>query len=300
MSLSKRVRRNFFPTLPTANHRWVPDACYRIPRMRRGIWWFGLLAAISGLIGAGAARAEIAPSLAPSASEGGAANDAKARAQEHLDRGNQLLDARAFDGALAEFRAAYGAFSSPKILYNQAEAECELGRFVDAAAHYDAFLRGFAQPETDEDARRIEAARQAARAARAKIATIDPNAAGAVEVLVDARSFGKTPLAQPIAIDPGRHRISFRRAGAVESSREVVLSPGQRLRLDPDPITLLAEPAPPPKSLLRRWPFWAVTGAVILGGVVATYAATRSSWPTCPTGTVVGDSTVSGCTSGRD
>jgi hypothetical protein len=260
--------------------------------MWRRIVWLGFWATMVALSGAGTARAAPPPtpptgaSAAPAASSATIAADAaKARAQEHFDRANQLIEAHAWDGALAEFRAAYGSFPSPKILYNQAEVECELGRFVDAAAHYETFLREFAPADGDEDAQRIEEARQAARVARAKIATIEPAAAGGVEVLVDARSFGKTPLVQPIPVDPGRHRVSFRQAGLVDSSREVSLSPGQQLRLAPDPITIqAAEPAPPKRSFLQRWPFWVVTGVVILGGAAATFAATRSGRPSCPLG----------------
>jgi len=165
--------------------------------MRWGIRWPATFAAISLLAVARDADAQTAP-LSPSPADSApnpAANDTKARAQEHLDRGNSLKNERSFEKALLEFRAAHDLYPSPKILYNEADAESELGHFVDATDHYDAFLREFSQPEDDEDAQRIQAAKDGVAVARAKIATIDPAVPNDVEVLVDARSFGKTPLA---------------------------------------------------------------------------------------------------------
>jgi tetratricopeptide (TPR) repeat protein len=250
--------------------------------MRSGIWRFASFAAIALLAGARAARAQTPSSTTATVSAPNAANDAKALAQEHLDRGNALRSEHSFEKALLEFRAAYQAYPSPKIFYNEADAESELGHFVDAAAHYDAFLREFIEPEDEEDEQRIQAAREGAVAARAKIATIDPAVPVGVEVLVDARSFGKTPLAEPLRVDPGHHRVSFRRAGMTDSNRDVVLSPGQQLRVEPDSIKFPPEPPALRQPLWRRWPFWAAVGVTaVLGGVAAIYLSNRSDRPPC-------------------
>jgi hypothetical protein len=205
--------------------------------------------------------------------------DAKARAQEHLDRGNALRSEHSFEKALVEFRVAHDLYPSPKIFYNEADAESELGRFVDATDHYDAFLRGFAQPEDDEDAQRIQAAKEGVVAARAKIAIIEPDVPDGVEVVVDAHSFGKTPLAKPLRVDPGRYRVSFRRAGLADSNRDVVLSPGQRLRV----ADLIGPPPPPPRRpIWRRSSFWAIAGAAVLAGVATVFVVDYYSRPSCP------------------
>ena len=176
--------------------------------MRWGIWRPVGFAAIAALVGADAAYAQTraVDRRRPLPSPFIAADDAKVRAQEHLDCGNALKNERSFDKALVEFRAAHDLYPSPKIFYNEADAESELGHFVDAASHYDAFLREFKEPEDDEDAQRIQAAKEGAVAARAKIAIIEPDVPSGVEVLVDARSFGRTPLAEPVRVDPGHHR----------------------------------------------------------------------------------------------
>jgi len=260
--------------------------------MRSGIWRIGIVAALAVTPSGRTAWAQAA-TAPPLGSADATTNEAKARAQQCLDRGNQLLNERAFEKALAEFRAAYGLFPSPKILFNEAEAERELGKFVDAAAHYDAFLRQFVYAESDEDVQRIEAAKDAAQAARAKIATIDPDAPKGVEIVVDARSFGTMPLAEPLRVDPGYHLVTFRRAGLRDSNRAIFLSLGERLRVKPDParepiIVALEPPIPvqPPKPLWRRWPFWAVAGAAVVGGVAAIFLANRSDRPPCTTGAI--------------
>jgi tetratricopeptide (TPR) repeat protein len=257
--------------------------------MRWGIWRSIGFAMIAALVGAHAAYAQTAPaaSTASASLPSDPANDAKARAQEHLDRGNALKNERSFEKALVEFRTAHDLYPSPKIFYNEADAESELGHFVDAAAHYDAFLREFKEPEDDEDAQRIQAAKEGAAAARAKIAIIDPIVPRGVEVLVDAHSFGNTPLVEPVHVDPGRHRVTFRRAGLADSSRDVELSAGQRLRLpDRDLITISPPPpAPSPrKPIWRRWPFWAAAGAAVLAGVATVFIVSYYSSPSCPMG----------------
>jgi hypothetical protein len=256
--------------------------------MRLGIWWFASFAAIALLAGVRAARAQTAPS-SPTSSAGApdaTATDAKARAQEHLDLGNALKSEHSFDKALVEFRTAHDLYPSPKILYNEADAEYELGHFVDATDHYNAFLREFSHPEDDEDVLRIQTAKDGVVAAGAKIAVIEPDVGSGVEVLVDARSFGKTPLAQPLRVDPGHHRVTFRRSGVSDSNREVSLAPGERRRVAPDPAPVLigkgVDPPPPPsKPLWRRWPLWAAVGAVVMGGVAAIYLSNRSDRPPC-------------------
>ena len=256
--------------------------------MRRGIWWFVRFTVMAALVGAHAAYAQTTPppSTASASLPSDPASDAKARAQEHLDRGNAFKNEHSFDKALVEFRTAHELYPSPKIFYNEADAESELGHFVDAADHYTAVLREFSHPEVDEDLQRIQAAKEGVVVVSAKIATIEPDVPHGVEVLVDARSFGKTPLTEPLRVDPGHHRVTFRRAGVADSNREISLSPGERRRLAPpsNPIVDFGEPPPPPfsKPLWRRWPFWAAVGTVaIMGGVAAIYLSNRSDRPRC-------------------
>jgi hypothetical protein len=263
------------------------------------IRWCRLFFYLLALAPAGAARAEVTASRPCEAVD----DVAKARAQEHVDRGNDLMDARAFGDALIEFRTAYAIFASPKILFNEAQVESELGHFIAAAAHYDDFVRTACEAETPDVAQRIAIARASARTARTRIATIQPAAPDGIEVMVDAHSYGKTPLAAVVPVDPGPHRVSFRRAGLMDSNRDVSLSAGERLRVvadvgSPEPhvdlITVPGErPPPAPRSLLHRWPFWAATGAVaVVGALVAVYAVRRLERPPCPALTT--------CTSGGD
>src|SRR4051794_5040167 len=67
--------------------------------------------------------------------------EAKTRAQAHVDRGVAYSDQKAFDSALDEYQAAYAIFPSPKLLYNMAELQLALGRFVEALANYEGFLQ---------------------------------------------------------------------------------------------------------------------------------------------------------------
>ncbi len=266
--------------------------------MRWRTWWLRCFLLISGFaLPALAANADPGPALLPppppgTTSTGAVLGDptSKARAQEHVDRGNQLLDERALAKALAEFRLAYAIFPSPKILYNQAQVEREMGRFVDAAAHYDAFMKGVTGADQAEVAQRVENARAAARDVRAKIAFLEARAGSGVDLMIDGRPCGKLPLTQALPLDPGRHLVEFRGPGLVDQRREIVLASGEHQQVVAVPAILsapeetLAAAAPPPRrSVFRRWPFWVVSGTVLLvGGAAAIYAATHVPYPKCP------------------
>lgn len=58
-----------------------------------------------------------------------------------------------------------------------------------------------------------------------------------VDVLVDKKPIGKTPLPATVALIPGKHRIVFKRPGFVEEGRDVNVGPGAtgRISVDPEP-----------------------------------------------------------------
>ena len=85
-----------------------------------------------------------------------------------LSQGNQLFERGDLRAALADFRAAYALYPSPKLLINAAAAERELGDLPGAATD----LRHFLDDATDDESSLIDKARANLRAIEKKVGRI--------------------------------------------------------------------------------------------------------------------------------
>src|SRR5438270_14028376 len=91
------------------------------------------------------------------AAPAGAEDDSaeKAQARLLLSQGNAYFERGDLRAALVNFRAAYTAYPSPKLLVNAAAAERELGDIAGAATD----LRHFIDDASDDDQALVERAR---------------------------------------------------------------------------------------------------------------------------------------------
>jgi tetratricopeptide (TPR) repeat protein len=151
--------------------------------------------------------------------------DARAQALALLHDGNEKLDQRLFLEALDRFERAYALFPSPKLHFNIAQALNELGRPVEALAHYERYVHEVKEEESPDNWRtaheqifRLEGA-----VARVEIQT---NIADA-QVTVDGKPVGTTPLDAPVRLMPGPHAIVVARAGYEQTVIEHTLKPGE-------------------------------------------------------------------------
>jgi len=217
-------------------------------------------------------------------------NITKTNAQALLREGTVLYGRGEYARALEKFQSAYRVYPSPKLLFNIGEANRQLGRPVDAL---DAFERFLSEAADASPQSRAEAQESVAdlKARLARI-SIDTGAAGA-EVAIDGAHAGMTPLATPIWVVPGHHRVAVTRADMIPFLKEVAVGAGdaRTLAVDLVPIDpsaprppLAASLAPAPsassggsKPITRRWGFWAVIGAVAVLGTVALVASSSSS-----------------------
>jgi tetratricopeptide (TPR) repeat protein len=103
-------------------------------------------------------------------------------------------------------------------------------------------------------------------AARATSAVLHvASTAASALVVVDGQPVGNAPV--ETVVQPGTHEIALHREGFEDVTSTVVVEAGQRKE-----VTL--EPQHEP-LLTQRWWFWAGVGAVVVGGVVITYAALK-------------------------
>lgn len=189
----------------------------------------------------------------------GAAEDPpeKAQARLLLAQGNALFERGDLRGALANFRAAYALYPSPKLLVNAAACERELGDFPAAANDLSAFL----EEPGDDDPFLIERARNdlaqlARRLAKVSLGAGWPRGAS---LEIDGR-----PMVGLTYVRPGDHRIRVRAPRGVEVTREATLIPGDHLQIAP-PQQLVATSTGGPPKRSRGWIAGVVIGVVAVG-----------------------------------
>jgi hypothetical protein len=240
----------------------------------------------------------------------------KAAAKSKLEEGARSLDSGDYAAALEKFEEAYRLVPSPKIFFNIGLAEVGLARYPDALRAFERFVgeAGNAAPKN------LAEARSQIENLRPKVALVDVECATkGVDIVIDGRSYGKTPLDKTIYIDPGQHRL-LAQAGEGTSPIVQVFSAAGGTRQGVK-VTLLASPAPPPggpsggpsttgNTLVahgggqsgpqdrsedrpfygRAWFWGVVAGAVVIGAASVFLLAGRSpSYPNPSLGSYPGD-----------
>jgi hypothetical protein len=128
----------------------------------------------------------------------------KAEARAKLQRGAQLVQEGEFAQALTQFKDAYDLVPSPKIFFNFGIAYAGLGRYSEALESFERFTA----EAKDASPANLSEARQQIESLSGKVekVTVTSDRDGAA-VSIDGRSYGLTPLAHPIYVDPGSHQL---------------------------------------------------------------------------------------------
>jgi PEGA domain len=171
------------------------------------------------------------------------ASAADPEVEARFKKGVELFKEADFRAALVEFRRAYDKSKNPKILYNIAKTEFQLTDYVAAIATYERYLAE--GTSVIDKARRAEVEDELPKLrARVATATITTSVPGAT-VSVDDEVVGTSPLASPVLLNPGSHRIVVRKDGFVESSRRIEVAGGDFPAID---VRLTEQPAAVKKS----------------------------------------------------
>lgn len=193
----------------------------------------------------------------------------KQQARVLLGQGNALFERGDLKGALADFRAAYALFPSPKLLVNAAAAERELGDLPAAAND----LRRFLDDSDQEDPFLVDKARQDLKTLEKRVGRVAFTGwpqKSAFEI--DGRTTREVSY-----VRPGGHRLKGRAPNGVEEERDASLGPGDALDV-PAPARAGAAPlatrenGPPagkvaPKKS-RAWIAGVVIGVVVVAAGV--------------------------------
>jgi len=131
--------------------------------------------------------------------------EARAEARSHFDQGVGLARRQAYAEALSEFERAYQISPHFSVQYNIGQALIALGRATEAVAALTRYL--------EEGGANIEASRRqevetaiAAELAKTSSIEITVDVAGAL-VTIDDKPSGRSPLAAPVRVDSGAHRV---------------------------------------------------------------------------------------------
>jgi hypothetical protein len=180
--------------------------------------------------------AQVAPTAA-------ADHQAKDKAQALLKEGSALYKQADFSAALKKFEAAYALYPSPKLQFNIAQADRELGRIVEAVEAFETFL----VQAPDAAPPIVAEARQSLAELKPKLAQVRIDTAAGAQIEVDDRAVGFTPLARIIWVLPGRHRVAIKHPNYAPSSLEVAVSAGEIRTVAPQllPAGRVATPVPP-------------------------------------------------------
>jgi hypothetical protein len=187
----------------------------------------------------------------------------KAQARTLLGQGNALFEKGDLRGALANFRAAYALYPSPKLLVNAAAAERELGDLPGAANDLRHFLDEVS--DVSEDPFLVDKARQDLRAVERRVGRVSLSGwPQRSSIEVDGRLLRDTAY-----VKPGEHHVRAHTPGGVEVERDVNIQAGESVELAaPARLGLTGETGPvatPPRRKSRWW-VGVVVGAVVAVG----------------------------------
>jgi hypothetical protein len=150
-------------------------------------------------------------------------NPQEVEARQHFDRGLALFQTNDFNGALAEFQAAYDLSHRATVLYNIGVTHQNLHHYPEAARAIEQYLRE--ATITPERRAQVESGLNDIRnfIAHVRLTGLPDGA----QVTIDGENAGTAPFANPIAVGTGRHTIAAHLDGYRDAQETVLIAGGQ-------------------------------------------------------------------------
>ena len=157
-------------------------------------------------------------------------------ARKLFQQGVKAFEATRVRDALDAFKRAYSLRPSYRILYNIAQAEAELGRPHLAIEAFEGYLADGGTRISPQ--RKTLVLRELAKL-RVRVGEVAVEGQQGAEVWIDGERKGYLPLAGPIVLPEGRHRLIVRKGSEEPCEREILVRGGRRsdercLSLRPD------------------------------------------------------------------
>jgi tetratricopeptide (TPR) repeat protein len=229
------------------------------------------------LLGTVPAYADDAAAAAGAAAAPAPPTDATIKeARDHYEAGLALYSDGEFQRAAIEFDRAYELVPNYRALYNIGQVRIQLHNYARATKALKAYLQ---QGGDKVDAERKKSVQDDLEMLATRTATfaLTSNEDGA-DVAVDGEAVGTTPLAEPLLLDTGEHRIALSKAGFVTREISVTLASrdSQSLQVDlqkeqaaAGPVVVVAPQTPQNTDRTAWiWGTWSATAAFAAGATV--------------------------------
>jgi hypothetical protein len=232
--------------------------------------------------------ARTAPKGESAASAAGGDASAKQEAARRFEHAIKLYEEADYTLALAEFERVYELVPDYRVLYNIGQVSIQLGRYARAFRTLKEYVaRGGTELAPDRAAAvQADLAQLAGKIARIAVQVEQEGA----QISVDGVAVGRSPLAEPLVVDVGEHRVQIELPGYATQSQAFTLAGGDRrdatFTLEPEasgptpanvtptpdtPHPTPLKPAPKPASHRGTWVGvgWASTGVLAAGALVS-------------------------------
>ena len=236
---------------------WALVACFSV----------GLLAPSGALAQAkGGGKAGGKAGAGPTRPSSGATKEpsAKDKAAVFAKEGAQAAASGEWDDAYADYAIAWSIDPSWEIAAALGRAAYKTKHYAESIQRLQFYLREApAAKVSAKDRTEAEAFIQDAKSKTGLITIKGPDGG---DVLIDGTEVGKTPLAEPLIVDPGSHKIEVRR-GAQGETKTAEIVAGGKIDLDFTP-----KPATPKTVIVKEEGVFTPqvrTAAVIGGGALA-------------------------------
>lgn len=204
-------------------------------------------------------------------------------ARVQFTRGVELADRGDYQGALQAFSEAYAASPNVAVLYNIGQAQVALGRPVEAGATLSRYLQEGQDQISPERRRRVEAQIGLLESLVVELeVTTAPTGAA---VRVDGRVVGRTPLAEPVRVSAGVHKVTASLDDGANPAPGPAVSQGTDAKMclpppaPPATVERRAPPAPTRGALAVALPYvMGGAGLALAGGALGVYLWKRSEY----------------------
>ncbi len=149
--------------------------------------------------------------------------DLPVAARTSWDNARELFDAQNWAAAKAEYEHTYDLSHNPRVLFNVAVCEKNLGHYIKASA---AFRKEIAEASGKVPAGEVEKIREVLATLEPLITTLQvtANEPGATLTIDKDEQPGTTPFSAPLTIDVGTHTVKLTKVGFTEISKEQTVS----------------------------------------------------------------------------
>jgi hypothetical protein len=212
-------------------------------------------------------------------------------AAAHYNKGVELYGEGDKKAAVEEFKRAYEMQPNFRNLLNIAQIQVQVEDWPGAYVSFQRYLADGGSKVTPERRTQVE---DELKKLLAHVAVVTVTAAdNDVDVTLDGKAVGKTPLDKPLILAAGAHTLVAKKEGRPDVERKgdlageitVALDPGTAPPAAPPPAKAPAPtgPAPAPahdkhgSSSGATWIGWGVTGALGVGTVVTGVLAAKAT-----------------------